>query len=128
MAGGIKIMSRKTFLAIVAVVGAILTFLNEQFTLGLDTTALVAVITTIGVWIFFEARLDIKRIIGQVAEQTGKFKDPRFWSALIIALLEVMNEILGWNIPIEIVAGVLVVILGFLFKKEGDKVTNGGIA
>ena len=126
MAGGIKIMSRKTFLAIVAVFGAILTFMNEQFTLGLDTGALLASITAIGVWIFFEFRLDFKRVLNVVKEQSNKFADPKFWSALVIALLEVFNELFAWNIPIEIVAGVLVVILGFLFKEEIKKVENGG--
>ena len=127
MAGGIKIMSRKTFLAVVAVLGAILTVFNETFALGLDTTSLIASIAAVGVWIFFEFRLDFKKVLNAVKEQSNKFADPKFWSALVIALLEVFNELFVWNIPIEVIAGVLVAILAFLFKKENKRVENGGL-
>ena len=117
----IKIMSRKTMLAILAALGSILGFLNGWFELGLNVTALMATVTALFLWVFFEARLDIKRLLGQIKSQSNKFADPRFWLALAMVLIEVLNEAFALKLPVEVIIIVLTALMGLLFKKQEEQ-------
>jgi uncharacterized membrane protein len=97
-------MSRKT---IIAILGVVLVFLKEQFGLALDVTAFLGVV----LYLLFESKLDARRIISQA----GRFKDPKFWIALVTAILPVLNAEFGWNLPIEAIVSVLSVLLAVIF-------------
>ena len=100
-------MSRKS---IVAILGVILIFLKEQFGLALDATAFIGVI----LYLLFEAKLDAKRI----ASQLGRFKDPKFYVALVTAVIPALNAEFGWNLPLDVILIVLNLLLAILFGKD----------
>ena len=107
-------MSRKTLLAILAVIGAVLVFVGKEFGLALDASAVMAGITAILLYIFFEMKADFRR----VSSQAGKFKDPKFILALIASVLAAVNTNFGLGIPVEAVIAVLALIMGVLFKAQ----------
>ena len=107
-------MSRKTILGVIGVLGAVLTVFADQFGLAIDATAAIAGLTAVTLYILFEAKLDLKRI----GEQVGKFKDPKFWIALISAVLVALSEGFGWNIPTETIVSVLTLLMSLLFGKS----------
>lgn len=113
-------MSRKTLLGIIAVLGAILTVFKEQFGLAIDATAVVGGMTVILLYILFEAKIDFKRVAGQV----HKFRDPKFWLALISALLVAVNASFGLNLPVEAILAVLGIIMSFLFGVDSKKISS----
>jgi hypothetical protein len=107
-------ISRKTLLAVGGVLLVLLTFLKVQF--GLSAGFLTA-ITGIGVamgYIFFEAKADLRKI----SDQTVRWKDPKFWLALIAVVLAAVNTNFGLKIPVEAVIAVLGVIMAILFGKK----------
>ena len=107
-------MSRKTLLAILAVIGAVLVFVGKEFGLTLDASAVMAGITAILLYIFFEMKADFKR----VGTQIGKFTDPKFLLALAASILAAVNTHFGLGIPVEAVIAVLALIMGVLFKAQ----------
>lgn len=107
-------MSRKTLMAILGILGAILAFFQAQFGLSIDSTAFIGAIGIIVGYILFEAKLDFKRIQQGIA----KFKDPKFWLAFVSAILVAINEAFGWNLPIEIILTVVGFLLSLLFGKD----------
>ena len=107
-------MSRKTILGIIGVIGAILTVFADQFGLAIDATAAIAGLTAVTLYILFEAKIDLKRI----GDQAAKFKDPKFWLALVSALLVALSEGFGWNIPVETIVSVLTLLMSILFGKS----------
>lgn len=116
-------MSRKTFLAVIGIIGVVLVFFRDQF--GFGDLALGGVITSLGViltWILFEAKADIKRVFDDLKAQKAKWADPKFWMAFIAALLPVLNSSLGLNLPVETiniaVGAIITVLFGILFKKD----------
>ena len=113
-------MSRKTLLGIIAVLGAVLTVFKEQFGLAIDATAVVGGLTVILLYVLFESKLDFKRVTAQL----GKFKDPKFWLALISALLVAVNESFGLSLPIETILAVLGIIMSLLFKADSKKISS----
>jgi len=46
-----------------------------------------------------------------------KLKSRKFWMAVVTAVLIVMNEGLGWKIPVETVVSFAAVILGWVFAE-----------
>lgn len=110
-------MSRKTIMAILGVIGAILVFFQQQFGLAIDATAIVGGLTAIVLYILFEAKLDLARI-GEQVHQVGRFKDPKFWLAFASVLLIALQNAFGWNLPIEAIIAVLTVIMSILFGKD----------
>jgi len=106
-------MSRKWLFVLVAVVGAITAFLSREFglspTFGPAAAGLVAVV----VYIFNEAKADLRRI----KAQAGKFKDPKFLITLISAIVAALGSS-GVNLPVspEVIIAVLTAIVGVLFK------------
>lgn len=104
-------MSRKS---IFAILGVLLVFLKGVFGLAIEPVAFLGIV----LYLLFEAKLDAKRIAGQAA----RFKDPKFWIALVTTLLPVINTEFGLSLPIDVIVSVLSVLLsvlfGFAFKKE----------
>ena len=103
-------MSRKS---IFAVLGVLLVFLKEQFGLAIDVTAFLGIV----LYLLFEAKLDLKRIV----EQAGRFKDPKFWLALVTTLIPVINAEFGLNLPVDAIISVLSIILALLFGSAFKK-------
>lgn len=108
-------MSRKTLLTIVAVIGAILTAFQDAFGLTINGAAVAAGLGAIVLYVLLEAKADRDRIRSQVA----RFKDPKFWLAVISSVLVALTEA-GIALPIspEIIIAVLTAIMGILFKTE----------
>ena len=46
-----------------------------------------------------------------------KFKSRKFWMAVVSAVLIILNEGLGWNIPSETVLQFAAVVLGYVFAE-----------
>jgi len=97
-------VSRKS---IVAILGVVLVVFKEQFGLAIDVTAFVGIV----LYLLFEAKVDLKRII----LQSNKFADPKFWLALVTSLLPVLNAELGLNLPIDAIIAIFSAILALLF-------------
>ena len=97
-------ISRKS---IFAVLGVLLVFLKEQFGLAIEPAAFLGIV----LYLIFEAKLDLKKIYSQ----THRFLDPKFWIALVTALIPVLNSELGLNLPVDLIIGTLSAILAILF-------------
>ena len=110
-------MSRKTIMAILAVIGAVITFFAEEFGLSINPTAVVAGMTALVLYVLFEAKLDLKKL----GAQAGRFKDPKFWLAFLSAVLVAVNESFGLNLPIEAIVSVLTLVMSTLFGVEFQK-------
>lgn len=104
-------MSRKTLLAVLGILTAILAFFKEQFGLGMDVTAVLASLTAAVLYILFQAKLDLKKL----GAQPGRWKDPKFWLAMAAVILAALNKELGLNLPAEAIIAVLAVIMTVLF-------------
>jgi hypothetical protein len=113
-------MSRKTIVAILGILTAIFTFLKAQFDLGMDVIAVLGGLSAVILYVLFEAKLDLKKF----GAQAGKWKDPKFWLALVAIILAALNKELGLNLPGDAIVAVLTVIMTILFKV---KFTNGTI-
>ena len=101
--GGNK-LSRKS---IFAILGVLLVFLKETFGLAIEPTAFLGIV----LYLLFEAKLDVKKVYAQA----HRFLDPKFWIALVTALLPVLNTEFGWNLPIDLIIGTLSALLAVLF-------------
>jgi len=111
-------MSRKSLMAVLAVIGAVLVFISEQFGLGLNIAPVLAGVTATLLYVLFEAKADLRRVVGRIGTQSGKFTDPKFLAALISTVLVAVAEAFGWDIPVEAIVSVLTVLMAFLFGKE----------
>lgn len=120
-----KIMSRKTAMTIIASFGAILGYLNTQFELGIDVTNFMATFSIVLLWVFFEAKADIKEAWEKIGPQMSKLKDAKFWIMLASVVLTVLNESFGWDLPINEIVGILLTIMGVLFGKDWLKLKKG---
>ena len=105
-------MSRKTLMAVIAIIGVILTFFKDQFGLNIDVTSILAGISAILLYILWEAKNDLKKL----ATQPKKWKDLKFWITFISVVLAAINQNFGTGIPVELIISGLTVIVGFLFK------------
>lgn len=104
-------MSRKTLLAVLAVLAAVLAFFKEQFGLGMDVTAVLGGLTAVVLYVLFEAKLDLKKI----GAQAGRWKDPKFWLAMAAVIIAALNKNLGLNLPAETIIPTLTAIMTALF-------------
>ena len=106
-------MSRKTILTVTAVLGAVLGVFTMDAGLALNATALAAGLGAVLVYVFFEAKEDMKKL----AMQKAKWADPKFWLTVISAAIGALATS-GVNLPIspEIIIAVLTAIVGILFK------------
>lgn len=112
---------RKTILIIIAIVGALLTFLQSQFGLTIDPVAVTATLTAVVIYLFGEGKNDLARIKKGIT-QDGKFKDPNFWIAFIAAILPVINVQFNLNLPVEIIVTTASGILAFIFAKRNKEI------
>lgn len=107
-------MKRKTLLSIIAVLGAILAFLKEQFGLAIDAAGFTTALGVIVLYVLFEARRDIQAI----AQQKAKWADPKFWLAFIIAVITAVNSAFGLSIPVDVINVIIAFVLSLLFKAK----------
>lgn len=107
-------MSRKTIIAVLGFLTTVLVFLKAQFGLDIEVTGFVAAIGVVVTYLLFQAKMDIKKI----GRQFAKFKSKKFWLALASTLVPAINTVLGLNIPVEIVVGVMGFIMSIIFGKE----------
>jgi ABC-type uncharacterized transport system permease subunit len=107
-------VKRKTLLSILAVVGALLVFLKEQFGLGIDAAGFATALGVVLLYVFFEA----KRDIAAIAQQSAKWRDPKFWLAFIAAIVTAVNSAFGLSLPVDIINVVLGFIVSLLFKAK----------
>jgi hypothetical protein len=105
-------LSRKTLLAVIAALAAILTALQQTFGLMINPAAVMGGLTVFLLYVFWEGKADFKRMAGQA----GKWKDPKFWLALVNGVVVALNESLGLALPTEIISAVVAFIIGILFK------------
>ncbi|MCK9521289.1 MAG: hypothetical protein M0R74_20035 [Dehalococcoidia bacterium] len=111
-------MSRKLILTFVAVLGAILGIIGSEFGLALNGPAAAAGLGSVLLYVFFEAKADKARL----RAQKDKFRDPKFYLALISAILAALVQA-GIALPVspEIIIAVLTAIMGVLFKTQDPK-------
>lgn len=110
-------MSRKTIGFVVTIIVTVLTAFQEQFGLNIDPLAVAAGIGAVLTYIFFEGKLDLKAL----ADQPGKWKDPKFWITVISAVLAAIEATFAIGIPVESIIVVLTMIVGYLFKVQFKK-------
>jgi cobalamin synthase len=96
---------------------ALVTFLQEHVGISVAAGGAVSALAIIATYLFGEFKSDIQRVRGGLF-QDKKWKDPAFWGALVAAILPVVSENLGIQLPIELITGVVAVILGLVFKKR----------
>jgi len=111
-------MSRKFLLTFIAVLGAILGVIGSTFGLTLNGAAAAAGLGAVLLYVFFEAKADRDRLRAQV----GRWKDPKFYLALVSAVLAELAQ-QGVELPVspEIIIGVLTAIMAVLFKTQAAK-------
>lgn len=111
-------MSRKTILVVIAVLAAIFGFIGDSFGLTMKPGAAVVGLGSVLLYVFFEAKADKERL----RAQAGRWKDPKFYLALVSALLAALVQS-GIALPVspEIIIAVLTAIMGVLFKTQDPK-------
>ena len=110
-------MRRKTLMAILGILGAILAFFQNQFGLSIDSTAFIGGLSVVLLYVFFEAKADFLRI----KAQAKKFADPKFWLGLISVILTALNEAFNWNLPLNIIIPALAFLMSILFGIDINK-------
>ena len=105
-------MSRKLLVGILGVIGALAAYFTQAFGLSVDGGVVFAGLTAVLVYVLYEWKKDRDRI----GLQAGKFKDPKFWIAIISVLLGALKESLGLNIPADTIILILTFVMGILFK------------
>ena len=106
-------MSRKVIVLVLAILGAIFGALKTEFGLALNVAGLFTFLGAAALYIQQEAKLDRERM----AAQPGKWKDPKFWLAILTAIVAALPGA-GVVLPLDpgIINAVLAVILGIIFK------------
>jgi len=107
-------ISRKTLVAVAAVLMAVFVFLKGEFGLSAGFLAALAGFGTAIGYVLFEAKLDLKKSYAQA----GKWKDPKFWLGIVAVILAAVNTQFGLGIPAEAVIAVLGIIMTILFGKK----------
>lgn len=107
-------ISRKTLVALAAVLMAVVVYLKGEFGLSAGfVAALAGFVTAIG-YVLFEAKLDLKKAYAQA----GRWRDPKFYLGLVAVILAAVNTQFGLGIPAEAVVAVLGIIMAILFGKK----------
>lgn len=114
-----NLKSRKVILLVLGVVYTLLTFFKDEVGISLDPEAVVTTMAVIVVYIFGEFKLDMKKITGLIG---SKWADPKFWMAILGALLPVFAAVFGLNIPVKIITGMLAAVVGLLFKRKSMQI------
>lgn len=109
---------RKLILAIIGGLGVIGGVVSSEFGLTVSLSAVFLGIGAALLYVFGEMKLDFRR----VASQVGKFKDPKFWTAILAALVGYLGSVVTLPVPPEYIVAVLGAILALLFKKDAATV------
>ncbi len=119
---------RKWVLGIWSVIVAFFALFGVDLQLLTDINALpvIAGLLVIGVWIFTEAKQDLKELKEGIA-QTNKWSDPSFWTAAIVGVIVPLLGLFNVSISTEIIsaisaiAAVIVPILLKLFRHRATE-------
>jgi len=114
--------SRKTILGIVATLAALATAFGGAFGLEINPGAGVTFVGTALLYVLFQGKSDIKKAWNKVQEQKAKFKDGKFWSVIILAVVNAANQAFALNLPMDVVNAVVAFIISILFKAQAVKV------
>ena len=114
-------MSRKTILTFIAVLGAILGVIGSTLGLTLNGAAAASGLGAVLLYVLFEAKLDLKKL----GAQAGKFKDPKFWLAIISAVIAALAQA-GVTLPLspELIVAILTAIMTALFGAKFKENAN----
>lgn len=107
-------MSRKTIGFVVAIIGAILLAIQEQFGLNFNPTAIAVGIGAVLTYIFFEAKLDLNAL----KAQPEKWKDWKWLITIVSAILVAVEATFQLGIPVEIIVSALTALVALLFKNK----------
>jgi len=55
-----------------------------------------------------------------------KWKSRKFWTAVVSAILMILNQGLGWDVPEDTVIAFVVLILGWIFAEAAVDVSRRG--
>lgn len=111
---------RKIITFVVALLTALATVLQDQLGITIGLTAAMASLAALLVYIFGEAKNDLKRIIAS-ATQGGKWTDPTFWGAMLAGVLPVINATFKLGLSPEFITAivsVVIAVLGAVFAKR----------
>lgn len=114
-------MSRKTITVVAAVIGAVITFFQQQFGLTIDGTAVAGALAAVLAYVFFEGKLDLRRLKSGIAQER-KWADPAFWVALITAILPVLNTQLNLRLPVETITAGAAFLVSVIFGRRLSRV------
>lgn len=104
-------MKRKTITSGLAVLGAVLGVFSKEFGLSLDPQATLPAVSVLFIYATVEARMDLKRI----TFQSHKFKDPKFYMALVAGVLPVVDSVFSLGLPVDKIIAGLGSVMGMLF-------------
>lgn len=107
-------MSRKTILAIIGGLGVVGGFVSQEFGLTVQLGSLFVGIGAALVYVFGEMKLDLARFRGQ----TAKFKDPKFWAALVAVVVAYVGSLVDLPIPGDTIVLIVTIILGLVFGQQ----------
>jgi len=109
--------SRKWVMFVIGFIGAVGAYVGTQAGLSIDFAAVTIALTAAVVWITQQAKLDIAKL-----RQFDKWKDKKFWVALVLVVLGFVDGFFKLNLPIAEIGAIVTVIIGFIiqiiFKKE----------
>jgi len=106
---------RKIITAVVAILGAVGAYFAAEAGVVSGFGAALAGLGVALTFILFEARADIKNVVSGLV-QSNKFKDPAFYTGLFGTVALELSAIFGWNIPVEILTPVLLLVIPILIK------------
>lgn len=107
-------MSRKWLFTILAVLGAAGAVVSQEFGLTVKLGSVVAAIAGVLVYVFNEAKADIANI----GSQAGRWTDPKFLTAMVVAIVGALGSQMTLPIAPEIIIAVLTAIIQALFQKD----------
>lgn len=107
--------SRKVISIVMGILYTLLTYFKDEIGLAIDPTAMLMGVAVLALYIFGEAKSDLKK-----AKTSGKWTDPKFWLSMIGAALPIATTVVGVGakLPVKEVTGIIGTVVGFLFKKK----------
>jgi len=115
-----KVSGKQVVMMLVGVVTAVIVFFKDTFGLEIDPAVVLTGIGPAAAYIFGQLKNDLSRLkAGLYVDR--RFADPKFWAALIAAILPVIAETFGIELSASIAAGIagtIMSILGGLFWKK----------
>jgi len=119
---------RKIVTLIVAGGAVVLAYFRDKFGLqGLQIEQVLIALVPALIFLAFEAKADILRIKEALAQQSHKWRDGKFWGGLLTVLVPYLNEALGWNLPVEVITGIVGVLVSLFFGKTISDIKKASI-